>query len=438
MALVRTDAGALHECAVANLSERGAFLRTGADIGIRQELKVELLDLVVRAHVLFVCSEPKGVVVAFDADLEARTVLMQAEDDVEVLPGQGVEVGDPWGEDTAAGVILDADVSTPEIGEATMEALDAIDVEEPIPPTLSADDLMPFEPAPAADAASGGLDPMLFAAAMIDDSSGQPPGDALPMLEPLDVPEPGPLPEISVDLSDLADFASDLADPGPSTAAEAAQPLPVQALVPEPFEADLSEPALAEPQLPVAEPAVAEPAQVLIPDPPAPAADIRQTETELPPVKAPTPAPRVVDSAAPPASAQTPAAPAPASVEMPQAASSAPPPASAASPEPESLEVEGDPVPTTDLPSLERDGFTVNFDSVEAYKAQFEHSLKHGGLVVSADALAIGTQRMLALKVPGADVYTVSARVVFYETGKLGFMLDSFALHRSRLQGLAG
>jgi len=437
MALVRTDAGALHECAVANLSERGAFLRTAADIGIRQELKVELLDLVVRAHVLFVCSEPKGVVVAFDADLEARTVLMQAEDDVEVLPGQGVEIGDPWGEDTAAGVVLDADASSPELGEATMEALDAIDIEEPIPPTLSADDLMPFEPEPAAEEASDGLDPMLFAAAMIDDSSGQPPGDALPMLEPLDAVEPGPLPEISVDLSDLADFASDLADPGPSTAAEAADPLPVEALIPELAEADLSEPALPESAPPEPEVPVAEAAQVLIPDPPAPAADIRQTETELPPVKAPTPAPRAVETTPPPASVEMRAAPAPASVELPAAAPAAPAPA-ATSPEPEPLEVEGDPVPTTDLPSLERDGFTVNFESVEAYKAQFEHSLKHGGLVVSADALAIGTQRMLALKVPGADVYTVSARVVFYETGKLGFMLDSFALHRNRLQGLAG
>lgn len=425
MALVRTDAGALHECAVANLSERGAFLRTAADIGIRQELKVELLDLVVRAHVLFVCSEPKGVVVAFDAELEARTVLMQAEDQVEVLPGQGVEIGaDPWGEDTAAGVTLEADAASPEIGEATMEALDAIDIEEPIPPALSADDLMPFEPEPAAEESPGGLDPMLFAAAMIDDSSGQPPGDALPILEPLDVPEPGPLPEISVDLSDLADFASDLADPGPSTAAEAAEPLPVEALVPEPPEADLSEPALPEPEVPVAEAA-----QVLIPDPPAPAADIRKTETELPPVKAPTPAPQVVEPA--PASPSVEAAAAPASAEVPAATSNS-------EPEPSALEVEGDPVPTTDLPSLERDGFTVNFESVEAYKAQFEHSLKHGGLVVSADALAIGTQRMLALKVPGADVYTVSARVVFYETGKLGFMLDSFALHRNRLQGLAG
>ena len=56
--------------------------------------------------------------------------------------------------------------------------------------------------------------------------------------------------------------------------------------------------------------------------------------------------------------------------------------------------------------------------------------------MVRAAPLALGTQRMLALVIPGRAPYTVSARVIFNDGGKLGFMLDSFALHKGRLEQL--
>lgn len=93
--------------------------------------------------------------------------------------------------------------------------------------------------------------------------------------------------------------------------------------------------------------------------------------------------------------------------------------------------------PDVDLPVLDGDGYTVRFASATAYQNQFASHISHGGLVVRAPPMSIGTQRMLSLVVPGIGTYTVSARVIFHTTGKLGFMLDSFSLHRDRLAEMA-
>ena len=90
-----------------------------------------------------------------------------------------------------------------------------------------------------------------------------------------------------------------------------------------------------------------------------------------------------------------------------------------------------------DLPRLESDGYTVRFASASAYRAQYAEHISHGGMVVAASALPIGTQRMLSLVVPVVGTYTVSARVVFHTEGRLGFMLDSFGIHRERLKAMA-
>ncbi len=320
-ALVRTEAGTPYDCMVANLSRSGAFLRTSADLKFREDLQIELLGQVLQAEVLFVSQDPPGVVVTFDADEAAQAVLLGAQDDVEVLAGQGFQPEDPWDEDTAAGmdkVAIHDESSVPNL------------------PKLGTSDLEVLEFQPELDAEPAPFDPGLMAAAMFDDSSG----DVL--LDGVDVSETPsePVSEDLVNLSDPSvDLASDLAVPAPlplelvvfaETSEEAPETLPPEELEPQP-------------------------------------------EVEL---------------------------------------------------EPEVL------------PTLERDGFTVRFESAQAYKMQFDTSLRHGGLVVSADPLSIGTQRMLALNVPGADIYTVSARVVFAEPGKLGFMLDSFALHKSHLESL--
>jgi hypothetical protein len=90
------------------------------------------------------------------------------------------------------------------------------------------------------------------------------------------------------------------------------------------------------------------------------------------------------------------------------------------------------------LPTLEADGVTVSFGSVEAYQAQLEAHLARGGLVVRAASLPIGTQRMLVLCVPGRRPHRVRARVIFHEPGRLGFMVDAFAQQRPQLLALGG
>lgn len=92
--------------------------------------------------------------------------------------------------------------------------------------------------------------------------------------------------------------------------------------------------------------------------------------------------------------------------------------------------------PDEPLPTLADDGVTVHFLSPDAYRKQLTHHLRHGGLVVRAEPLPVGTQRLLALAVPGRDPYTLSARVIFTAGGRLGFAVDSFPLHKGRLTQL--
>ena len=90
-----------------------------------------------------------------------------------------------------------------------------------------------------------------------------------------------------------------------------------------------------------------------------------------------------------------------------------------------------------ELPRLEDDGFTVRFASMFAYQAQFSSHLNHGGLVVLGEALPVGAQRMLSLVVPDVGTYTVSGRVIFHTAGRLGFILDSFGVHKEKLAAMA-
>ena len=168
VAQVRTESGSVVEASLANLSERGAFLRTGADLRFRELLVLRVLDLELRAQVLFVSEAPAGVVVVFlDPGSATRGVLARHEAEVEVLPGQGVEPADPWTEDTAAGV-----TDEPHYGlEAAEQTADDLPAQ---PVKLATDDLEPLREAPP------DLDPGLLAAAMIDDGVA-----GIPILEPI-------------------------------------------------------------------------------------------------------------------------------------------------------------------------------------------------------------------------------------------------------------
>ncbi|MGF1508266.1 MAG: hypothetical protein ACFB9M_02040 [Myxococcota bacterium] len=92
--------------------------------------------------------------------------------------------------------------------------------------------------------------------------------------------------------------------------------------------------------------------------------------------------------------------------------------------------------PKDPVPTLGRNGYSVRFGSKDAYRAQHESHIEHGGLVVRSEPMKVGAQKTLVLQVPGVERYTVSGRVVFNQPGLVGFMLDSFSLHRDRLRAM--
>ena len=96
-------------------------------------------------------------------------------------------------------------------------------------------------------------------------------------------------------------------------------------------------------------------------------------------------------------------------------------------------EAEGEENP---VPALESDGYTIRFASLAAYRLQYDEHIEHGGLVARGGPVRVGQQKMLVLQIPGRERYTVSARVMFNSSGQVGFMFDSFALHRDRLRQL--
>jgi len=350
------------EASLANLSERGAFLRTGADLRFRDTLLVRVLELELRAEVLLVSEAPAGVVVTFlDPSASVRAVLAKHEGEVEVLPGQGVEPSDPWTEDTAASGDM----------EALPDALDGT-TEEDFPQDLVK--LATGDLAPVSESAADGLDPDLWAAAMMDD--GLPEVSILDPVPAISHTEPGV--EAFDPLEGPFDDVTNPQDQGVTAGRSPSEPPTWDSMIPQ----DTL------PRGPEAFPALEVPVDDLIDEP------------------ITTPQPMLEPAPAPAAAADVNAPAAPQAQEA--------------------------------LPTLDRDGYTVRFDSAATYTEQLQTHLRHGGLVVRAEPIAIGTQRMLALVVPGQAAYTVSARVIFHDQGKLGFMLDSFALHKNRLEQLAG
>lgn len=88
------------------------------------------------------------------------------------------------------------------------------------------------------------------------------------------------------------------------------------------------------------------------------------------------------------------------------------------------------------LPELTADG-TLRFASATAFQTQFSANLVHGGVVARSGPLPIGSHKMLRFEVPGAtESVQVSARVGFVGQGTVGFMIDTFALQRPRLESL--
>lgn len=301
-AQIVTPAGERIDGDVANLTATGLLLLCDARPRIGQSLTAKLLSHSMPAQVLFVSEAPAGVVISLRPKDDARDAILEAAPSVQVVAPKD----ELWSEDTSS-----TNVDLPP------EALQAI---EP-----AVDDLVVFEPpvesgpaTPTTDAVEP-INPVLLAAASMDDSAD---------LEPVTA-EPATAEPADLELADMTPLAEE-------------EPLHV-------------------PDLP----------------------DI----ASVPDIVAPA------EAAAP---------------------------------------TNGDPT----LPTLGDDGHTVHFESSDAYIVQYSSNIEHGGLVVKANALPIGTQRMLELEVPGSDKYTVSARVIYHQDGKVGFMLDSFNIHKARLKQL--
>ncbi len=115
-----------------------------------------------------------------------------------------------------------------------------------------------------------------------------------------------------------------------------------------------------------------------------------------------------------------------------------PPPSSsnANAPKPPARTASAGLAPGTEIPILDS-GVNVRFASHEQFRSQHASNISHGGIIVRADPLPIGTQRFLALHIPGREKYTVSARVTFAGNGTLGFAIDSFHTHKEPLRVFA-
>jgi hypothetical protein len=88
------------------------------------------------------------------------------------------------------------------------------------------------------------------------------------------------------------------------------------------------------------------------------------------------------------------------------------------------------------LPELGADGILA-FASAEDYRAQYASDIMNGGLIVRSPPLPIGAQKMIRLRIPGAqETLAVSARVGFVGNGTVGLMIDSFAKHKHAFERL--
>lgn len=92
---------------------------------------------------------------------------------------------------------------------------------------------------------------------------------------------------------------------------------------------------------------------------------------------------------------------------------------------------------SADLPLLENDGVTLRFASADQYRSQHKANIAHGGIIVRSSPLPIGTQKFLGVEIPGRERYTISARVTFIGDGTVGFVIDSFPIHKAQLKAFA-
>jgi hypothetical protein len=106
---------------------------------------------------------------------------------------------------------------------------------------------------------------------------------------------------------------------------------------------------------------------------------------------------------------------------------------------PISGQIPGTSAPPPELPLLDTDGCTIAFSSFAHFRAHYETTMMHGGIIVRADPMMVGQQRALVLRIGQyEESYSLVGRVAFNgKDGSVGFMIESFLNHRPFLEGLA-
>lgn len=418
---------------IANLTEGSVFLKTTEPLSFGEHVELMLFEVSVPATVAFVSDEPRGAVLSFGEPPEVIfDVLAKHAADIEVLMPVYNDRQDPWADGTDPQT--EPGLSALELDEASMGASDP-DVTQEDPHKDADDDR---EPATIAVSALGDLPdidisepapeaPLELEAMHLDIL---PPEDDIPIevaapapADPArmvlipdppkelsrDLPRVAPSPPMNTPVSNAAlalaraSSGARLRNVGPPGSPPKAQiaksptPANLEALgaMLEEMEKDLS-----------------------IPAPLASAQPISVQQTSGPQARSRTPS--VVASSGLPA----PSPPRVSSAVHVPPANGAPPPRSNSTLAP-------------DLPQLESDGVTLRFFSADQYKAQYRANVAHGGIIVRATPLPIGTQKFLGIEIPGRDRYTVSARVTFIGEGTVGFVIDSFPIHKAQLKNFA-
>jgi Tfp pilus assembly protein PilZ len=401
---------------VANLTEGSVFIKTTEPLSFGEHVELTLFEVTVPATVAFVSDEPRGVVLSFGEPPEVMyDALAKNAEDIDVLLPSYVDRRDPWADGTDPQTEPGLSAIDINDGHDTTDAPQAFDASDPSvtqedphgrdedPATIA---VSAIQDEPEIDISEPAPEPPLELEAMHLDIL--PPEDELPLIiEPprqVLIPDPpriAPVPPMHTPVSNAAlalaraSSGARLRQVGPpgsppmSTVPKSPTPANLQALgaMLEEMEKDLSLPA----SLASAQP-------------------ISVQQTSGPQIRSRTPS--VVASGLPAPSPRVASA-----VHM-------PPPRPA-------------PAPAPDLPHLEGDGVTLRFASAEQYKSQYKANVAHGGIIVRATPLPIGTQKFLGIEIPGRERYTVSARVTFIGEGTVGFVIDSFPIHKAQLRNFA-
>lgn len=103
---VIAEHGAEFEADLANLGPHFVFVKAASGLEFREAVTLKFNGISVHGEVAFVCRNPAGAVVVFNASPEATNVIEELMDDAEVLIGADAPVPDPppqWDDNTAIG-----------------------------------------------------------------------------------------------------------------------------------------------------------------------------------------------------------------------------------------------------------------------------------------------------------------------------------------------